>query len=54
MDGHILSDVLKTAEQDEEWVRKELRKLNLTLDEVYIGQIDSKGELSVQTGAESP
>ena len=53
MDGHILSDVLKTAELKEEWVRKELRKLNLTLDQVYIGQIDSKGELSVQTGTES-
>ncbi|WFR60993.1 hypothetical protein P9222_21030 [Paenibacillus amylolyticus] len=30
--------------------KKELRKLNLTLSQVFIGQVDSKGELTVQTG----
>jgi len=53
MDGHILPDSLKASGLNEEWVKKELRKLNLTLDQVSIGQVDSKRELSVQTGTDS-
>lgn len=33
--------------------KKELRKLNVTLNQVSIGQVDSKGELTVQTGTEA-
>jgi uncharacterized membrane protein YcaP (DUF421 family) len=50
MDGHILPDTLKSAGVSEDWVKKELRKLDLTLSQVSIGQVDSKGELTVQTG----
>lgn len=53
MDGHILPETLKVAGLTEDWVRKELRKLSLTLSQVSIGQVDSKGKLSVQTGTEA-
>ncbi|MGE6575105.1 DUF421 domain-containing protein [Paenibacillus xylanexedens] len=53
MDGHILPETLKVTGLSENWIRKELRKLDLTLDQVTIGQVDSKGELSVQTGQDS-
>ncbi|WP_272039765.1 DUF421 domain-containing protein [Paenibacillus sp. JJ-100] len=53
MDGHILPETLKVAGLTEDWVRKELRKLNLTLSQVSIGQVDSKGKLTVQTGTEA-
>ncbi|MDM5277188.1 DUF421 domain-containing protein [Paenibacillus silvae] len=53
MDGHILPESLQSAGLSEDWVNKELRKLNLTLKQVTIGQVDSKGELSVQTGTEA-
>ncbi|MFX3650139.1 MAG: DUF421 domain-containing protein [Paenibacillus sp.] len=50
MDGHILPETLTNTEISEDWIKKELRKLNLTLSQVFIGQVDSKGELTVQTG----
>ncbi|MDR6724530.1 uncharacterized membrane protein YcaP (DUF421 family) [Paenibacillus amylolyticus] len=53
MDGHILPDTLQVTGHNEEWVQKELRKLGLNLGEVLIGQVDSKGELTIQTGADS-
>lgn len=53
MDGHILPDTLQVTGHNEEWVQKELRKLGLNLGQVFIGQVDSKGELTIQTGADS-
>ncbi|MCM3784169.1 DUF421 domain-containing protein [Neobacillus mesonae] len=53
IDGHILPDILMAAGYDEDWVHKKLRKLDLPLSNVFIGQVDSKGELTVQTGKTS-
>nr|WP_275446259.1 DUF421 domain-containing protein [Paenibacillus sp. ACRSA] len=53
MDGHILPDTLQVTGYNEDWVQKELRKLGLNLEEVLIGQVDSKGELTIQTGKDS-
>lgn len=53
MDGHILPQTFTNTEISEDWIKKELRKLNLTLSQVLIGQVDSKGELTVQTGTEA-
>lgn len=53
MDGHILPDTLQVTGYNEEWVQKELRKLGLNLGQVFIGQVDSKGELTIQTGTVS-
>ncbi|MCW3790350.1 DUF421 domain-containing protein [Paenibacillus sp. LS1] len=50
MDGHMLPGILKEAGLSEDWVQKELRKLGVTLNQVTIGQVESNGELSVQTG----
>ncbi|UQZ36991.1 hypothetical protein C2I18_27735 [Paenibacillus sp. PK3_47] len=53
IDGHILPDMLEASGKDEEWIHKELRKLNLKVGDVSIGQVDSKGEITVQTGSAS-
>nr|WP_285859111.1 DUF421 domain-containing protein [Paenibacillus sp. MER 99-2] len=53
MDGHILPDTLQVTGYNEDWVQKELRKLGLNLGQVSIGQVDSKGELTIQTGTDS-
>jgi uncharacterized membrane protein YcaP (DUF421 family) len=53
IDGHILPDMLEASGNDEEWVHKELQKLNLDINDVSVGQVDSKGEISVHTGFES-
>lgn len=53
IDGHILPDSLSASGHNEDWVHKELRRLDLPLKEVFIGQVDSQGELTVQTGKES-
>ncbi|MCM3131028.1 MULTISPECIES: DUF421 domain-containing protein [unclassified Paenibacillus] len=52
IDGHILPDTLRASGYDEKWLYKELRKLDLTLDQVFVGQVDNKGELTVQSGKE--
>lgn len=53
IDGHILSEALNESGFHEEWIDRELRKLGLPLSQVFVGQVDSKGELTVQTGKDS-
>jgi uncharacterized membrane protein YcaP (DUF421 family) len=47
MDGSILNESLRSAGKSRGWLEAELEKLNLTLDNVFIGQVDSYGELTV-------
>lgn len=47
MDGEILLEALRSAEKSPGWLQLELEKLGVTLDNVFIGQIDSYGELTV-------
>lgn len=47
MDGSILNEALRSAGKSRGWLETELEKLELTLDNVFIGQVDSYGELTV-------
>lgn len=38
VDGQLDDDILEIIERDEEWVKTELEKQNLTVDQVYIGE----------------
>jgi uncharacterized membrane protein YcaP (DUF421 family) len=47
MDGQIVDESLRSAGKSRGWLLIELAKLDLTLDNVFIGQVDSYGELTV-------
>ncbi|MEH7177734.1 DUF421 domain-containing protein [Neobacillus vireti] len=47
MDGSILDEALRSAGKSRGWLTTELEKLEVTLDNVFIGQVDSYGELTV-------
>lgn len=47
MDGEILLEALRSAEKSPGWLQLELEKLGVTLGNIFIGQIDSYGELTV-------
>jgi uncharacterized membrane protein YcaP (DUF421 family) len=47
MDGNILDEALRSAGKSRGWLTNELEKLEVTLDNVFIGQVDSYGELTV-------
>lgn len=47
MEAKILDEPLGLAGYSRQWLETELAKLNVALDNVYIGQINSYGELSV-------
>ncbi|WIV18100.1 DUF421 domain-containing protein [Paenibacillus polygoni] len=53
IDGRILPESLKDTGFNESWVQKQLKALHLPLKHVFIGQVDSKGELTVQTGSKA-
>lgn len=47
MDGSILDEALRSAGKSRGWLNTELAKLEVTLDNVFLGQVDSYGELTV-------
>ncbi|MFT8320826.1 MAG: DUF421 domain-containing protein [Bacillus sp. (in: firmicutes)] len=47
MDGKILFEPLSKAGKTMDWLEIELNKLNITLENVFLGQVNSYGELSV-------
>ncbi|MBT2689570.1 DUF421 domain-containing protein [Bacillus sp. ISL-47] len=47
MDGVILNDPLAESGKTRKWLNMEIEKLGLTLDNIFLGQIDSYGELTV-------
>lgn len=47
MDGKILNDPLAESGKTRKWLDMEIEKLGLTLDNIFLGQIDSYGELTV-------
>jgi uncharacterized membrane protein YcaP (DUF421 family) len=47
MDGNIIDESLRCAGKGRGWLYTELEKLDVTLDNVFIGQVDSYGELTV-------
>lgn len=38
VDGQLDDDVLDIIDRDEEWVKAELEKQNITIEQVYIGE----------------
>lgn len=47
MDGKILDEPLATIGHSRGWLKTELEKLGVTIENVFIGQVNSYGELSV-------
>lgn len=47
MDGEVLLESLRSAEKSPGWLRTELEKLGVTLENVFIGQVDSYGVLTI-------
>lgn len=47
MDGKILDEPLRSAGKSRGWLHTELEKLEVTLDNVFLGQVDTYGELSI-------
>ncbi|MFE8702026.1 DUF421 domain-containing protein [Cytobacillus sp. FJAT-54145] len=47
MDGKILNDALNATGQTSKWLDMELDKLGVSIDNVYLAQIDSYGELTI-------
>lgn len=47
MDGKILDNSLAEAKQSRQWLEIELEKLGVTLDNVFMAQVDSYGQLTV-------
>ncbi|SDH48643.1 DUF421 domain-containing protein [Alteribacillus bidgolensis] len=47
MDGEILDEPLSTVGQNRNWLKTELEKLGVTIENVFLGQVDSFGQLSV-------
>ncbi|MDP4103732.1 MAG: DUF421 domain-containing protein [Bacillota bacterium] len=47
MDGSILDEALRASGKNRGWLQLELEKLGVTLENVFLGQVDSYGELTV-------
>ncbi|MFD0767539.1 DUF421 domain-containing protein [Bacillus sp. CGMCC 1.60114] len=47
MDGNILDEPLSASGHNRAWLYAELEKIGVALDNVFIGQIDSYGQLTV-------
>jgi uncharacterized membrane protein YcaP (DUF421 family) len=47
MDGKVLNDPLAKSGKNRAWLNIELQKLGVTIDNVFLGQVDSFGELTV-------
>ncbi|MEQ6378691.1 DUF421 domain-containing protein [Bacillaceae bacterium S4-13-56] len=47
MDGEILDDSLASAGKNRQWVEDELSKLGISIENVFLGQADSNGQLTV-------
>ncbi|MCA0757774.1 DUF421 domain-containing protein [Paenibacillus sp. N4] len=50
MDGEIEADALEKTDCSKEQLLHELKRKNVRLQDVFVGQIDGNGRLSVQTG----
>ncbi|MNC63467.1 hypothetical protein D3C75_1135890 [compost metagenome] len=53
MDGKILDEPLDTLNLSRGWLNGELEKQGLTVENVFLGQVDSYGELTVDLYTDS-
>lgn len=49
MDGKVLNDPLTAAGKNRGWLDVELANLDVTIDNVFMGQVDSYGQLTIDT-----
>lgn len=47
MDGEILDEPLATSGRSRQWLHTELEKIGVTIENVFLGQVDSYGQLTV-------
>lgn len=47
MDGTIVNDAMSAAGKDRNWLHMELANLGVTVENVFMGQVDSYGDLTV-------
>lgn len=47
MDGHALLEPLSNASLNTNWLETELDKMNISIENVFLGQVDSDGQLTV-------
>ena len=47
MDGSIMNDAMSAAGKDRNWLHMELDKLGVTIENVFMAQVDSYGDLTV-------
>lgn len=47
MDGSIINDALSAASKDQNWLHTELDKLGVTIENVFMAQVDSYGDLTI-------
>ena len=47
MDGVVLDEPLSTAGRNRRWLETELDKLNVSIDNIYLAQVDTYGQLTV-------
>ena len=47
MDGSIINDAMSAAGKDRNWLHTELDKLGVTIENVFMAQVDSYGDLTV-------
>jgi len=47
MDGSILNDAMAAAGKDRNWLHTELDKLGVTIENVFMAQVDSYGDLTI-------
>jgi uncharacterized membrane protein YcaP (DUF421 family) len=47
MDGSILDEALRASGKNRGWLQLELEKLGVTLENVFLAQVDSYGELTI-------
>lgn len=47
MDGHIMDDALAAVNKSRRWLNLELDKQGVMLNNVFLGQVDSYGELTI-------
>lgn len=53
MDGEIMDESLDSMNLSRAWLQGELEKMNLTVKDVFLGQVDSYGELTVDLYADN-
>ncbi len=47
MDGNVLDEPLSASGHNRNWLHSELEKLGVVIENVFLGQVDSYGQLTI-------